>query len=145
MHPLKDGGRGQTVQFHDFRIPAPVPALMVGPADVVAKAVVLFVLPFVDALQQFASLEGVRLHDLEFFRREPARFVEHRVGDGDLADIMHGGGTDHLVDGAVRKVVFRISERQGFQQKPGDFADPPDMRPGFAAPDNRSALSAIYV
>ena len=51
--------------------------------------------------------EGVRLHDLEFFRREPARFVEHRVGDSDLADIMHGGGTDHLVDGAVRKVVFQ--------------------------------------
>lgn len=33
-----------------------VPALMVGPADVVAKAVVLFVTSFVDALQQFASL-----------------------------------------------------------------------------------------
>ena len=116
---------------------------MVGPADVVAKAVVLFVLPFVDALQQFASLEGVRLHDLEFFRRKPARFVEHRVGDGDLADIMHGGGTDHLVDGTVRKVVFRISERQGFQQKPGDFADPPDMRPGFAAPELNDGAQGI--
>ena len=94
-------------------------------------------------MQQFASLEGMRLHDLEFFRREPARFVEHRVGDGDLADIMHGGGTDHLVDGAVRKVVFRISERQGFQQKPGDFADPPDMRPGFAAPELNDGAQGI--
>ena len=27
LHPLKDGGRGQTVQFHDFRIPAPVPQI----------------------------------------------------------------------------------------------------------------------
>ena len=56
---------------------------------------------------------------------------------------MHGGGTDHLVDGTVRKVVFRISERQGFQQKPGDFADPPDMRPGFAAPELNDGAQGI--
>ena len=65
---------GDFLSLQAAGISFPVPALMVGPADVVAKAVVLFVLPFVDALQQFASLEGVRLHDLEFLL--PTKMLE---------------------------------------------------------------------
>lgn len=52
-----------------------------------------------------------------------------------------GGGTDHLA--GWRRAEGRglgYLKRQGSQQKPGIFADSPDMRPGFAARNSTIVL-----
>lgn len=49
-------------------------------------------------LDDLTAADGVPLDDLKFLRRQPSRLLQHAVRYGDLADVMHGGGHQQVLD-----------------------------------------------
>ena len=85
--------------------------------------------------QSAAAMFGVGLHDLEFFRRQPAGLEQDLVGNGHFANVVQGCRLGQQVDGIWRQL---LSVHRVFAERECQFAHvllrPPDVVAGVGVP-----------
>ena len=90
------GGKRDLLAFEAFGVAFAVPFLVVVVGHVLGLAEVVFLEGVAldglfDSAYDLGAFRGVGLHYLELFGGELAGLVEDRVGDLDLADVVHRG------------------------------------------------------
>ena len=101
---------------------------MVVPGDVACVVVDAAVLQLGDTVQNGHALGGVALHDLVFLGGEGAGLGQHRVGYGDLANVVEDGGQSDVLDLILPQSAAKL---RAVQQYPGDLADALDVASGL--------------
>ena len=61
-------------------------------ANLIAIAVIFFILGIIQAFQNLTPLGGMSFHDLKFLRRKASRLQKHLIRNRNFADIVQRGG-----------------------------------------------------
>ena len=104
------GADGDLVPLQPVGVAAPVVPLVVPAADGPGHLYQGLVVMDGQIVHHLRAHHRVGLHDLEFLVGQAARLVEHLAGDGDLADIVEGGGgadQGHIPPGELVAVCFQ--------------------------------------
>lgn len=83
-------GDGDLVASEAAGVSGAIPVFVVGDGYVASH----FEEAGVGAFEDLGTAEGVAFHDFTVFDIEGASFTDEEVGDGDFADVVHGGGAE---------------------------------------------------
>ena len=111
-----------------------VPLFMVVERDLMRHALVLDVEQVAEGIGDDPAADGgVLLHLLELLGREAAGLLQYRVGDADLADVVHRRGLDEVVEVVLRDdVVIAPGAAQVFRDEAGVGRRAADVAAGIA-------------
>ena len=106
---------------------------MVVAADIVGVAEVIPVRRAAEVFQHPAAAEGMGLHDLELLGAQGLVFIQDGVRNGDLSDVVEGGGAGDAADIPLGKAVLRAALGHILQKDLGQAAQPQHMAAGLRA------------
>ena len=125
-------GNGDLLALQPVGVAAPVPALVVPAADLVADLDQRLLLLEGQVFQNMRTDGGVRFHNVKFFFGQASGLVEDLLRDVDLADIMQRGRRADHGDIRRRQLVFVGFFHQMVQNQLGGGVDMQNVRAAFA-------------
>ena len=110
------GRNGYLIPRQPVRVAPPVPALVVPAANLIGKAYQRLILIGGQVFQHLRAHHGMGFHNGKLLGGEFARLIQNFLRDGDLADIVEGGGGADDGDVRLADVVAVGLAQQGVEQ-----------------------------